>query len=390
MNIVQIVNSLSSGGAEVFACQLAVQLKRKGNKVYLITYAGIRDSKGEELHEYLINNHIKVIHFKRKNNYFQKIISPIFKIKKELKIINPEIVHAHLQLSDIYVAIINLLSFNKYKIYRTVHNPRRTYKLPQFFDRLLYKYFDFNIACSDFVKQNYVDRNLRKSLISIPNGIDITNIDKVEKSKNELRNSLGINKDTVVFMHIGSMNLHPPKNIPLKNQSFIIDAISDLANHDNLLVIFLGDGSLRLELEKQSVIKGVEHICRFEGNVTSVYEYLIASDFYLMPSLDEGLPISLIEAVCAGLYSVTSNIDAFIPFESMSVKRLNTFEVSEFTETLEELIYNRNHYLQLGDENREYFRSRFHIELVAKKYMKLYANSLYNERKNITKTTESI
>lgn len=46
MKIVQLINALGGGGAEVFVAQLAVALARdKNNEVYVITYAGILDDK---------------------------------------------------------------------------------------------------------------------------------------------------------------------------------------------------------------------------------------------------------------------------------------------------------------------------------------------------------
>jgi glycosyltransferase involved in cell wall biosynthesis len=179
------------------------------------------------------------------------------------------------------------------------------------------------------------------------------------------------------FINIGSMYLSPPNYISKKNQQLIIDSVSLMPEVEKVLVLFLGDGSLREKLELSCKEKKVEKQFRFEGNVISPYEYILAADFCLMPSLDEGLPISLIEAVCAGLYSVTSNIDAFEPFKSESVHQLKTFEPEEFSAVLNKMAQNKECFIKLGEKQKSNFRNNFGMNAVANKYVSSYKDALW-------------
>src|SRR5690606_36503803 len=123
---------------------------------------------------------------------------PLIGFNKIFLKIRPDIIHAHLQATDLYIALINLLSFNKYNLIRTVHNPRKTAYIPAFLDKYFYNLYPKNIACSDFVKNNYENIHLREYLQSIPNGIDISRIE-FGKTKAEIRERLGIPANTTVF-----------------------------------------------------------------------------------------------------------------------------------------------------------------------------------------------
>src|SRR5690606_37362933 len=156
MVICQVINSLSSGGAEVFTSQLAVSLQKKGHNVILITYQGCIDKKGEILNDYLRNSGVEVIHMSGFRKGAIGYLKVFFFLLITLHKIKPNVVHAHLQMSDFFVGIAaKTFIIKKPKLIRTIHNKRRAARLNYFFESLLFKSFDFNIACSDFVKNNY-------------------------------------------------------------------------------------------------------------------------------------------------------------------------------------------------------------------------------------------
>lgn len=373
MKIVQVINSLASGGAEVFTSQLAVELARQGNDVTLLTYAGVLDNKGKDLEKFLIENNVNVFHFNRKSNGFiNKFINPYFFLKKRINEIQPDIIHAHLQLSDIYVSLINLQSFKKYKIFRTIHNSRGLTRFPDIIDKLLFASYNANIACSEYVRDNYKISSLRPKLISIPNGIDLTLIDNIKESKSIIRSNLNLPNDKTIFINIGRMNGIPPNNISLKNQDFIIDSLKKFKDDNRILFLFIGDGPLRKSFEEKVDTIGLNHIIKFTGSVTSPYHYIKAADICVMPSINEGLPISLIECVCSGLFSITSNIEAFKPFDTSSVYKLKEFSKKELSNQILNVLDNKELYIKLGDDNISYYRDKFHIKYVANKYLTVF------------------
>lgn len=92
-----------------------------------------------------------------------------------------------------------------------------------------------------------------------------------------------------------------------KNHSFALDILKVLSDQGtNVRFLFLGDGVLKDEIIQKAKDLGIlDHII-FAGVVNNVNDYLQAMDIFLMPSFNEGLPLSLVEAQIAGLSCIVS------------------------------------------------------------------------------------
>ena len=108
-------------------------------------------------------------------------------------------------------------------------------------------------------------------------------------------------KECNVIGHVGSM-------IEAKNHSFILDIFRDLYNHNHSYrLLLIGDGNLRSTLEKKVSEYGLNDVVTMTGNIDNVSDYLNAMDLVLMPSLFEGLPLTLIEQQANGLRCVVAD-----------------------------------------------------------------------------------
>lgn len=67
----------------------------------------------------------------------------------------------------------------------------------------------------------------------------------------------------------------------------------------------LGEGELFGQIKSQIQKKEIDEVV-FCGNVSNAFEYLKATDLFILPSLHEGLPVTLVEAQCSGLMSFVS------------------------------------------------------------------------------------
>lgn len=372
MKIVQLINALGGGGAEVFVAQLAVALARdKNNEVYVITYAGILDDKGKFLQNYIIQNNVNYIGLNVKGKY-SRVYKPIAMLNKVINEIKPDVIHSHLQPSDIYASILRLLG-KKFKNIRTIHNPRKTKFLPKFLDRYFFSSFDSNVGCSATVREKYPNVSLRNKIISIDNGIDLRELKKLKEISNKdlIRKELGLKDDVCVFINIGSMYLTNGM-FSKKNQNLIIESLALIPKGIDWHMIFVGDGPMKEDLISLCEELGIRDRILFTGLVPSPYKYIFASDFCLMPSSDEGLPISLIENVCSGLPCILSNIPAFLPFNADSSQFLKTFEKEELANILLNSLNKKNDYNTLGNKNIDYYMNLFDIDKVAMKYYELY------------------
>lgn len=367
MRILQVINSLSVGGAENFVAQLSIEMSKK-HEVYLINYAGILDQKGLYLKQELEKMNVTVISL-NKRNILSKLFLP-FKILNLIDKISPDVIHSHLEQSDIFVAIAKILGGpTKIKYVRTIHNSQAWKRVPHIINRLLFKFYDENIACSSSVVKCYSILSCRKYLSHINNGIDLSFVFSIKKDKIFYRKKLGIPENKIIFISIGRFTKH--NNIFIKGQDLLVKAIN-LLNEPNSLFLFLGDGQSIKEVKSQVKYNNVENAL-FLGIVNNVNEYLALADFIIMPSYHEGLPIAAIEAVCLSKPLISSKISAFSEFESSSHLYIDGLDAESIVDSIKKAVKEKEKYINNGIANSEYFKETFDITNCANRYLLKYS-----------------
>lgn len=159
------------------------------------------------------------------------------------------------------------------------------------------KYSDYKFACS-IEAGELMFKNNKFTLIK--NGIDLEKYIYNEDIRNEIREKLDLNENKVM-VHIGSF-------LQLKNQKFLIYLMKDLVKIDNKIILLLvGDGYLKEESDNLTKKLNLESNIKFLGSISNVNEILQAADLFLLPSLNEGLPLSAVEAQSAGLKCLLSD-----------------------------------------------------------------------------------
>ena len=155
---------------------------------------------------------------------------------------------------------------------------------------------DVRVACSDSAGK-WMFGN--KSYLLLKNGIDSKRFRYSAVDRNAIRARLNIGSNTKVLCHVGMFDNN-------KNQAFLIKIIENLKNSDYVLML-LGDGVLRRQVEKMAEENNTSHKVRFVGSVDNVQKYLSAADIFIMPSHYEGFPMTLIEAQANGLHCIVSD-----------------------------------------------------------------------------------
>lgn len=129
----------------------------------------------------------------------------------------------------------------------------------------------------------------------IPNGIDTKKyIVNSEEERISIRNNLNFAKNQLHICHIGRF-------VDVKNHKYIIELAENLKKANCKCIIhLLGDGELFGSIQKMAMSKQLDNVI-FHGSVSNVADFLKASDIFILPSKYEGVPLSVIEAQCAGL-----------------------------------------------------------------------------------------
>lgn len=131
-------------------------------------------------------------------------------------------------------------------------------------------------------------------------GVDVKNISSVQVDRATKRAELGIPEDAFVFVSVGELNEN-------KNHRTVIRAFAK-TDMTNSYYLICGEGELKQEHLKLTEELGVSDRVRFLGFRTDVSEILRSCDCFVFPSFREGLSVSLMEAMAAGLPCIASRI----------------------------------------------------------------------------------
>lgn len=115
------------------------------------------------------------------------------------------------------------------------------------------------------------------------------------------RAELGLHEGQLAIGHVGRFST-------VKNHSFLVDLLGELlAEGVDAVLVLVGDGELRGEIERTVRERGISGSVRFLGLRDDVNELVQAFDVMAFPSFHEGIPLTLIEAQASGLPIVSSD-----------------------------------------------------------------------------------
>lgn len=129
-----------------------------------------------------------------------------------------------------------------------------------------------------------------EKILTIHNGIDLSELEPT-RSREAVRDDLGIPPDSPLVGAIGRMTHQ-------KGFTYLLQALPALIERvPKTQCLLVGDGPLRGELEREAVQLGLLDRCIFTGLRTDIPDLLTAIDVFVLPSLSEGFPMVLLEAM---------------------------------------------------------------------------------------------
>jgi len=151
--------------------------------------------------------------------------------------------------------------------------------------------------------------------------------ESVRKNK---RQELNIDKSTLVIGSIGRF-------VKQKNQLRAVDIFAEFTKiQSNAVLLFVGEGELRPQIEKYTKEKNLTEKIKFLGIRYDIPELLMAMDCFLMPSLHEGLPIVAVEAQAAGLPLILADT---VSSETELTSAVRWFSLNQTDADIAQLIY---------------------------------------------------
>lgn len=198
-------------------------------------------------------------------------------------------------------------------------------------DKLI-KLSDYKLACSDTAAKWMFGNDYKtKQVKIIKNGIIAKDYIYNPTIRNKIRTEMGL-KDKFVIGHVGAFRKQ-------KNHEFLIDLFSKL-EIPNAVLILIGDGDLKPEIQKKVQIMGLTNRVIFLGIRRDVANILQACDVFVMPSLWEGLSVAAIEAQASGLETLLSaNVSKEVKITHL-VKFIDLTNMIEWKMKLKEIAQN--------------------------------------------------
>ena len=172
--------------------------------------------------------------------------------------------------------------------------------------RMIYHLADAVFTISDEMRHYYCRETgfpLERMHV-IPNGVDVARFDAVEA--NGVREELGLMVDDFVIGIVSRLN-------PTKDVLTLARAFARLVGDEcepRLKLLIIGDGEGRAELENFAAERGLNHAMIFTGTRHDVPRLLRAMNVFALSSLSEGMPVTVLEAMCASLPVVATNVGA--------------------------------------------------------------------------------
>lgn len=309
MKILLASNSHRTAGAENYLYILAKGLASRGEDVYLICP---NRKEWDELAERFSAERIKVkrMLLRSRHDYgrffflaFLNVIQ-IFRLVKMFKCYGPDILHINAAgVEDSHTLIIAGKIAGVRKIVVTFHIgnflPYKVKSLHvglidlfrKFIVRRVVSLSNETVAISETTKNEILQRyNLPQAKINvIHNGIDL---DGFELHKNIKISGEPFRRENETLL-IAVCNLFPQKGT-----KYLLEA---LVNVDRVRCLIVGDGDLRKRLIEQAYTLEIQDKVIFLGKRDDVPALLNSADIFVLPSIDEGFPFVVLEAMATGL-----------------------------------------------------------------------------------------
>ena len=367
LRVLQSLGSLGIGGNELFVMNLFRNMDKEKFQVDFIIYDDSRMNFYDEViaaggKVYVCKSNIK--------NKFLRTFSESIKTFKLLKKTKYSIIHCHnCSFLGIMRGAVPGKMISGVKVISHAHSvgsPRNTYVdtlLRKILKLFLSRMVDYGFACSDLAGESKYTETFLKSdrYIIVNNAVDVEKFSYNEATRNQLRGFYGIDNKMVIGT-VGRLSEE-------KNHQFLIkvfSAIKKVRNDATLLIV--GGGDLERKLRETAETLGVSSDVVFTGMVDNPQDYYSAMDVFVMTSLYEGLPFTVIEAQMNGLKCVLadtitkmSNVSGDVEFCSLD----------EHVEKWVELVLQKAN-ARSDEEKIQLVRDKYDLKSEVKKIEEIY------------------
>lgn len=286
--IAVILPSFAIGGTEHMVANLAKYINKQKYKLMVIS---LMNPTNTHIQKMIEESKVDILYAGKGSVPVWRVFTKIY---SELVKFRPDLIHSNMYA---FVYVVPYLLTHNVKLLHTIHNKPQN----EFFDKykkligLLYRMNKaVPVAISHIVEKEMMEIYpyiKRIECVYNPVEIDKFYIDP-DRRKNE----------KIVYIFVARF-------MKQKNHALLLESFSKaLEKVKNIKLMLVGDGELRQDIEQQAAALGITKDVEFIGNVSNVNDYLAKANVFVMSSAYEGLPLSILEAMAAGLPIISTNV----------------------------------------------------------------------------------
>ena len=292
--VVIIINSLYPGGAERLVIDSMHEMAARGIDVRLITLRPEKSGMSFAGELQMDSSRWTVVPFRRVFDVFAML-----KLAATLMRIKPRVVITHLWLANTVgriaariAGVAKIITF-EHNVYDSIKSPRHF-----FIDRLLAKFTHRILAPSLAIKKSAERHGINPKKVSVVRGGFNFGLYRAA-SRDETRKKYGLAPEEFIYLFLGR----------LVYQKGVDILLSAFAQVDGGKLFIVGGGEKRGELEATAGKLKIQNRVHFTGFCADISEFYALADCFVLPSRWEGLPISIAEAMVAGLPVIATKTD---------------------------------------------------------------------------------
>ena len=359
MNILFLTTHLNIGGITSYIVTLGKGLVEKGHRVYIA-------SSGGDLVAALPSmgiGHVS-IPIKTKQEFSFKVARSFFALRGVIKEKNISLVHSHTRVTQILGCLIQ--RYCHVPCLSTCHG----FFTPKFSRKVFPCWGRKVIAISESVKEHLInDFGVREDRVRlIHNGIDVFRFNAFkDEDKIRIKKTLGLKEEPVVGI-VARLS-------DVKGHKYLIEAMKGvLAVYPGVQLLIAGDGRMKEELVRLVKSEGIQENTYFLPTVADTVEVLTAIDIFVMPSLKEGLGLSLMEAMACGLPVIGSEVGGIKSLIQQGVNGVlvQPAQSAGLSRAILDLLKDTGKAASLGARARDFIAHNFSQERMVKETEEVY------------------
>lgn len=347
MTIIHLISGIAiAGGAENMVYKLSKKCLENNIKpvAVAITSYGSEGNIFTDVEHHFLNVH--------SISHLRKGLKKLHKIVKQ----NEDVVfHSHM-FHACMLSVAYSLFYKKTPIVYTMHNNI----VNQIYRRILL-FLTKPMRKVDIIFSDNSQKWYLNNKAVIPNGLEVSRF-KVDKPRTFDKNS------TFDFLYLGRLEEQ-------KNPFFMIDLANALKSKNyNFLIHVVGTGVMKEEFEQKIKSNKLEDCFKVHGVTNNVIPFLQNSHCLIMPSLWEGMPVTLIEAAAASLPIISTPVGSIPDFLNKDNAYLP--ELNDFGATMMHVIDNYEEATKKSEILLEQTINKFDIQAIFDKHLEAYTTAL--------------